>query len=321
VESQIEKPIIILGAARSGTYLMSRSLDQHPDVAYASEPNYIWKAYNASLGHDMIPASRATEPVCAYIRHKFNQMRIAQGKPRFCEKTPANGLRLPFVLEVFPDAKLIHIVRDGRQVAVSSRRKFRGNVNKITTGSESGPSETTGKKSAGGFSNLRHVIRRTRMRLSQGIPLLDLPHYAPKAVDSALGMIGLKQQFLWGPEFPGMRKMMRTHSLIEICAIQWQMSVEGVLNVVSARPGVDYYEVKFDRLIAENEKVTREVFDFAELPQPDHVETLRPRGFDRSEDPFHSELDEGERQIVMDRISGTLARLGFISEDQKASLE
>jgi hypothetical protein len=321
VESQIEKPIIILGAARSGTYLMSRSLDQHPDVAYVSEPNTIWKAYNASLGHDMIPASRATEPVCAYIRNKFNQMRIAQGKARFCEKTPANGMRLPFVLEVFPDAKLIHVVRDGRQVAVSSRRKFRGNVNKITTGSESGRSEATRKKSAGGFSNLHHVIRRTRMRLDQGVPLSDLPHYAPKALDSALGMIGLKRQFLWGPEFPGMRKMMRTHSLIEICAIQWQLSVEGVLNVVAARPGVDYYEVKFDRLIAENEKVTREVFDFAELPQPDHVEALRPRGFDRSDDPFQSELDEGERQIVMDRISGTLARLGFISEDQKVNLE
>jgi hypothetical protein len=81
----------------------------------------------------MIPASRATEPVRAHIRRKFNQMRIAQGKPRFCEKTPANEMRLPFVLEVFPDAKLIHVVRDGRQVAVSARRKFCGNVDKITT--------------------------------------------------------------------------------------------------------------------------------------------------------------------------------------------
>jgi len=311
--SDIEKPIILLGAARSGTFLLSRSLSQHPDVAYISEPNYIWKAYNADLGHDMIPRSRCTDRVRNHIRSRFNEMRIQQGRSRFCEKTPANGMRLPFVLDVFPDAKLVHVVRDGRHCAISARRKFMGNVQKITTGPEAPAVESSGgPREGGGLGNLSTVIRRAKMRIQQGVPPSDLIHYVPKAVDSTLGKLGLKRHFVWGPEFPGIRQMMRTHPLIEICAIQWQQSVEGVLNTIAARPNANYYQVDFTRLLRDNEAVTREIFDFAELAQPASVQTLDARGFDSKRDPFETELSDEERQILMDRIASTLQKLEYI---------
>ena len=42
-----------------------------------------------------------------------------QGKPRFVHKNVNNSYRIAYLHEVFPDARFIHVVRDGRAVAMS----------------------------------------------------------------------------------------------------------------------------------------------------------------------------------------------------------
>lgn len=44
-----------------------------------------------------------------------NDLRIARGPIRLLEKTPENCLRLPFLRELFPDASIILLTRDGRE--------------------------------------------------------------------------------------------------------------------------------------------------------------------------------------------------------------
>ena len=307
MEDGIRKPIIILGAARSGTGLLVASIARHPDVAWLEEPNFVWKAYNADVGHDMIPPSRATERVKRYIRTRFDAMRIAQGdKARIVEKTPQSALRLPFVLEVFPDAKLVHVIRDGREVVASARRKYLGSTEKITRSHE-------GLAARGGnLRNARAVLHTMQQKWRDGLPPGDLLRYGPKIWNMSLGMMGIKKSFAWGPEFPGMRRMMKTHPLVDVCALQWQLSVDSVLNTLASRPALDVYEVRFERLVQEPEKVTQEVFDFAELSRPAELRPLPPSRFDASIDLFQSELDASERRIVYDRIAETLARLGYL---------
>jgi len=43
------------------------------------------------------------------------RLQLGGDRPRrLLEKTPENCLRLPFLLEIFPDARIIHLTRDGR---------------------------------------------------------------------------------------------------------------------------------------------------------------------------------------------------------------
>jgi hypothetical protein len=48
--------------------------------------------------------------------------RDAAGKRRWAEKTPLNVRSFGWVLERFPDARLVHVIRDGRDVVCSMRQ-------------------------------------------------------------------------------------------------------------------------------------------------------------------------------------------------------
>ena len=51
----IEKPIIIISAARSGTKMLRYVLDASSDIAsYPYDANYIWKYGNYNVDHDEI---------------------------------------------------------------------------------------------------------------------------------------------------------------------------------------------------------------------------------------------------------------------------
>lgn len=64
-----------------------------------------------------LTAQHASEPVKKQIREWFDNQ--AQGGNLVVEKNPRNSLRVSYVKKIFPEAKFIHIVRDGRDVACS----------------------------------------------------------------------------------------------------------------------------------------------------------------------------------------------------------
>ena len=46
------------------------------------------------------------------------------GKPRWGEKTPHNVERMQAIRDILPEAHFIHIIRDGRDMALSLRDKW-----------------------------------------------------------------------------------------------------------------------------------------------------------------------------------------------------
>jgi hypothetical protein len=137
--STTRQPVFIIGCARSGTSVLKRALGRHPEIdAYPSEANELWHptsypwstsaARTSPLWHDpeaFIADSLAHWPRGhgTYIRRVFAFHQRLVGRPVFLNKSSMINFMLPRVNQLFPDARFIHIVRDGRAVALSYAHK------------------------------------------------------------------------------------------------------------------------------------------------------------------------------------------------------
>jgi hypothetical protein len=144
------RPFFILGAGRSGTSLLSRMLNQHPNLAVPPESHlystfYPWLRYYGSLAapqnranlvtdivasgplRDWSPRLRADEVLAhidgddfgAVVDGVMRAWAAKHGKGRWGEKTPKHVRYWRQISADFEGASVIHVVRDGRDVAMS----------------------------------------------------------------------------------------------------------------------------------------------------------------------------------------------------------
>ncbi len=129
---KVEKPIFILGVGRSGTTILGMLMSMHRDVGFLNEPKAIWHTIHPreDVGGSYYKGEACyrldSEDVTPEIRktaHKLYGGYLAEvSSTRVVDKYPELSFRVPFVLEIFPDAKFIFLIRDGRETSRSIRR-------------------------------------------------------------------------------------------------------------------------------------------------------------------------------------------------------
>lgn len=120
LDPRLRQPVFILGAPRSGTTFLGSCFGALPDVSYHFEP----RPTKAAARH-VYEGSWSEQRAARTFRASYALLQVAAGHGgrRFAEKTPENCFIVPFLLRTFPDATFVHIVRDGRDVAVSHAEK------------------------------------------------------------------------------------------------------------------------------------------------------------------------------------------------------
>lgn len=134
--------LFVIGANRSGTTWLQLLLAQHPRVATTQEP-LLFGAYLAPLDRKWahqsarrederktgLPAVLSREQFVGALRHVSDAVFDAIQRARPDADVllyKGVGTEAPFVHEVHPDAWFVHIVRDPRSVAASTRAASRG---------------------------------------------------------------------------------------------------------------------------------------------------------------------------------------------------
>lgn len=153
-----DSPIFIVGCPRSGTSLLRALLRSHPNLAFPPrESHFIPKLFGAygdprterqacklaaiilnlhwirSWDLSLQPSSFAhCRSYGQIVSGIFQAWARKENKPRWGDKTPEYVTEIPTLLEVFPSCKIIHIFRDGRDVALSWLRAPFGPENVFT---------------------------------------------------------------------------------------------------------------------------------------------------------------------------------------------
>lgn len=303
----MKSPLLVVGAARSGTTLVAeRLLGAHPDVRYWSEPSFVWRYGNAYKLHDMLRVEDCTRHIRSRIRAAFEDQRRQRPEALLVEKTPANTFRMPFVLYVLPEARVLHVVRDGRQSTRSAREEWAG------LGGSALDSAKIRQKSM--FFRLASMIRRDlRLRERYVGPLspLELPAYGPRAFSFLMRQMFHVSLLPWGARFPGMMRARRQLGLLEVAALQWHLSVQLTRSACAHLGPNQYREVTFERLQAEPESTLRAIREFSGL-SPDAnwldrcLELLEPRPVDPAVGLTRNEIARVEAMI-----GTTLQELGY----------
>ncbi len=137
----IERPIIILSAPRAGSTLLFETLAQAAGVyTIGGESHQLIESIAALRpGRGVVATNRltrkdATTAIVAELRKRFTgRVLDRDGQPppaganiRLLEKTPKNALRVPFLLEVFPDAQFVFLHREPRANLSSMMEAWRG---------------------------------------------------------------------------------------------------------------------------------------------------------------------------------------------------
>ncbi len=125
-----ERHIVMGGAPRSGTTVLRKVFDRHPEICSGAETklfvpaayNLEWLAASYAIPQAELTAMRArANSQAAFIDAFAARVRADAGKVRWAEKTPQNIRHLEWITARFPQASIIHIIRDGRDVICSMR--------------------------------------------------------------------------------------------------------------------------------------------------------------------------------------------------------
>lgn len=121
------RPLFVIGLPRSGTTLLERMLASHPLIVGVGEQRFSeasWKRALAACGqdHQALTAEAVAAAAAWHVRtleQRVHNLGLPADAQRIVDKLPDNYLMAGWLRIAFPNAAIVHILRDPRDVALS----------------------------------------------------------------------------------------------------------------------------------------------------------------------------------------------------------
>jgi hypothetical protein len=147
------RPFFIVGHPRSGTTLLRFMLSSHPRLYVPDETGFLpflevnpqspldppalagllrrvgqlnrfWDGLVSDEAAFYASLSKIGPPTLPLVLDALYRLQAPRGTARWGDKTPLYIQYLPQIDAIFPDAQIIHVIRDGRDAALSARAKW-----------------------------------------------------------------------------------------------------------------------------------------------------------------------------------------------------
>jgi hypothetical protein len=287
MQMDVFRPVIVLGAARSGTKMLRDAIAAHQAmVAIPYDINFVWKYSNYSIKHDSLTPDHVTPSSAGYV-YKFFR-RFSQDRPgvRVVEKTVGNTVRVDFVRKIFPSCQFVHLIRDGRDVSASARVQWEAPLNG------------------------RQLIEKVKY-----CPISALPNYAVDYASSYLlrKVLQKKHVSTWGVAFDDLGALLGRYTLLEVCGIQWSRCVELAKSALERVPAANKIEVRYERLVHNPLFEMERIMSFLGLEMSEEISLhVKQHITPEHKDKWKRQIRPEELRLLLVHISGTLERLGYL---------
>ncbi len=291
-DDELKKPVIIIGNSRSGTTMLAKTLGLAPGMTLWFEPISLWRVGTAYQNNDRALAKDAKPWVKRHIRRKFLAYQRAHEDRRVLEKTPNNVIRIPFIREVFPEAKLIFIIRDGRGTFRSTLENY--NVVKAHT--------LTPKA-------LKH--RWSRLAL---IPWWEWPSYLPGEIRGSIRTYFTKKPLRWyGMRYPGGEEEIKQLTLTQRVAKQWAKGAEIATADLEDVPEDVCMRVRYEDVVSDPRMWYKRMLKHCEIPvEEEFLQHIEDTVFSSSVNRWQTELSAEVLAEAMPIMEPQLKKLGYI---------
>lgn len=297
----------LIGAARSGTTLLGEHLlSNHSEVAYLGEPDYVWQNVIGYQSHDLIKVEEAETWKGDYLKKQFENFMKENSANVLLEKSPSNCFRIPFIKSVFPEAKFIHIIRDGREVTLSASKEW-----SVQGGG------AMDSKELREFSLFKRFFREIidegqfskRFQSIRGYYLLPL--YFLKLLKYFRRHLLNDNRVIWGPKFPGLKSVRKRYSLLETCAIQWYRSVIAAESSLKQLDESRVLRVRYEDLIKQPSNTLKDIYGFLNISDDESSIKELSEKVQRNKPKWEKELDLASKNKILNQISFVLDSLNI----------
>lgn len=292
--AELKPPVLVTGVNRSGTSMTCRLLGDAPGMCLWYEPNILWRQGFAYRSHERATASDARPAITRRLRRAFLNYQEEHGGNRIVEKSPPNVLRIGYLNAVLPEARILHIYRDGRAMLRSQIEKY-----------ETFQPYQLGKDSR------RHILDRLKRT-----PWWEWPAYWGRFADG-FGRRILGKKISWfGVRYPGWKNDRGRLSRAAVVAKQWSISVETALEDLKTLPEGSSLNLRYEEVVADPVPQFRRICEFCGIDwTPEYEETVRQRVHPESLTKWKDELPAEVLEEAMPHMRDTLEKLGYLENE------
>jgi hypothetical protein len=200
----------------------------------------IWSIGNDRAEHDSRPASDASDEIRDSILSACSKSLSDAGKPRYVDDLTYHSISLSFLLEVVPDARIVHCTRDAQDVIPEIIYSWR-------------------RKSS--------IVAVTKHR-SKNFVWSALPRLGWRFAKRYLSERTSRGPSTWGPRIPGLAEFSRANGPVLAGAFQWKRMVEIFQRDLAILAPERVLTVRYEDMLNNLDQQCERIATFCEMEDP-----------------------------------------------------
>jgi len=295
--------VFVAAAPRSGTTFLGDFLSGHSEICAWHEPYFIWQYMLKDIPDDYLDENNVTSDVMNFVRSEFEWYLKKSGKKILVEKTPVNALKVKYMNCIFPEAKWIHLYRDGRSVISSMKERYDYRIDIIKN-----------RKYSKLLKDIIYTLKRQpylrHKLMAIWYELKHRRHINPYIEGCRPGG---DLEIIFGPKYRGWEEDRASLPLIQFMAKQWIECELYIGLALKDVPAENVLHVKYEDLannsVLEIEKICAHIgVDKQELLAKKH-EIIKV-----DSEKWKQNLTENDMKLISPIINDLLIELGYKSD-------